>query len=107
LIVRSNSQHVENPQLRLVADRLYHASRWFEGEVRDNRQRDLAHGVSDPEQVIEVLTFLRPELDRMMTGLRRAADVLLAMTASLNNLKMALQPAPTALRSRPHIMVLK
>ena len=80
--MRSNFRPVENPQLRVISEWLDQASRWLEDEVRDNRERDLVDGVCNSERVVETLTFLRPELDRMVTGFRRAADLLLVMTTT-------------------------
>jgi hypothetical protein len=105
--VRSNFRPVGDPQLRVISEWLHQASRWFEDEVRDNRQRDLADGISDSEEVIEVLTFLRPELDRMMTGLRRATDLLLAMTAPLSNSNLGPEPTIAAPPSRAHLRLVK
>ena len=42
--------------------------------MRDNRERDQIEGISDPRQVVETVTFLRPELDRMVFGFRRATE---------------------------------
>jgi hypothetical protein len=106
-MTRSNSHAVDDPQLRIVANWLDGASRWLESEVRDNRQRDIADGVSDPEEVIEILTFLRPELDRMVIGLRRAADLLLATTMPLDNSKMPPEPTTNARCSRGHLRLVK
>lgn len=97
----------EKQQLRIMADWLDRASQWLEGEVRDNRQRDAADGISDSEQLIEILTFIRPELDRMVVGLRQAADMLMEMTTSLNNSKMGAGPATAAAASRGHLRLVK
>jgi hypothetical protein len=95
--VRPHSGLIANAQLRVIAQWLDGASRWLEDEVRDNRERDLAEGVSDTEQV-EVLTVLRPELDRMVVGFRRATEMLVAMTAP---------PEPTNTVPRSHLRLVK
>jgi hypothetical protein len=46
---------------------------------------DLVEGVSNSGRVLEILIFLRPELDRMVTGFRRSADMLVAMTVPLTD----------------------
>lgn len=63
--VRPHSNLSENRELRVIAEWLDRASRWFEEEVRDNRERDRMEGVSNSGRLIETLTFLSPELDRM------------------------------------------
>jgi hypothetical protein len=106
--VRPNSSLIDNAQLRMIAEWLDYASRWLEGEVQDNRQRDLVDGISSSEQLVEILTFLRPELDRMVTGLRRAADMLLAMAMPLDkNSKMVPEPTSAAPHSRAHLRLVK
>jgi hypothetical protein len=105
--VRSNFRPIENSQLRVISEWLDQASRWLEDEVRDNRQRDLVDGVSNSEQVAETLTFLRPELDRMVTGFRRAADMLVAMTAPLTDSKMVPEATGAAPCSRAHLRLVK
>jgi hypothetical protein len=105
--VRPNSSLIDNAQLRMIAEWLDCASRWLEGEVQDNHERDSAEGVSNSEQVIEILTFLRPELDRMVTGLRHTADMLLAITMPLNNSKMVPEPTSAAPHSRAHLRLVK
>jgi hypothetical protein len=105
--VRPNSSLIDNAQLRMIAEWLDYASRWLEGEVQDNRERDSAEGVSNSEQLIEILTFLRPELDRMVTGLRRTADMLLAMTMPLNHSKMVPESTSAAPHSRALLRLVK
>jgi hypothetical protein len=103
--MRPHSGLVANTQLRAIAEWLDGASRWLEDEVRDNRARDLAEGVSDPRQVVEVLTVLRPELDRMVTGFRRATAMLVAMTAPLTDPKIV--PEQTKTTPRAHLRLVK
>ena len=69
--MRPHSNLSENRELRVIAEWLDRASRWFEEEVRDNRERDRMEGVSNSGQLIETLTFLSPELDRMLSGFRK------------------------------------
>ena len=101
----SNSRPLENPQLRVISEWLDRASRWLEAEVHDNQQHDLVDGVSNSEQVA-TLTFLRPELDRMVTGLRRAVDLLLVMTTTLENSNEGSVPG-TAACSHVHLRLVK
>jgi hypothetical protein len=105
--VRPNSRLIENAQLRVIAEWLDHASRWLEDEVRDNRERDLAEGQSNSGQVVEILTFLRPELDRMVAGFRRAADMLVATTVPLTDSRTNSEPTSAALRLRAHLRLVK
>jgi hypothetical protein len=107
VLVKSNYRPVDNPQLRGIAEWLDRASRWLEEEVRDNRERDLVEGIANPQQEVEVLAFLRPELDRMVTGLRRTADMLVAMTMPLNNSKINAAPMTADLRSRAHLRLVQ
>jgi hypothetical protein len=107
MLVRSNFRPVGNPQLRVISEWLDHASRWLEDEVRDNRQRDLVDGVSNSEQVVETLTFLRPELDRMVTGLRRAATMLVAIATPVSKSNLGPEPTIAAPRSRAHLRLVK
>lgn len=51
--MRPHSGLIENAQLRMIAEWLDCASRWLEDEVQDNRERDSAEGVSNPEQIFE------------------------------------------------------
>jgi hypothetical protein len=64
MLLRPDSSLIDNAQLRVIAEWLDCASRWLEDEVQDNRERDSAEGVSNPQQISEILTFLRLELDR-------------------------------------------
>jgi hypothetical protein len=105
--VRPNSRLIENAQLRVIAEWLDRASRWLEDEIQDNRERDLVEGVSNSEEVMEILTFLRPELDRMVTGFRRSADMLVAMTAPLADSQMPPESTSAAPRSRAHLRLVK
>ena len=99
---------VENSKLPRIAEWLDRASRWLEEEVRDNRERDRIEGTTNSQEDVEVLTFLRPELDRMVTGLRRAADMLLAMAMPLDkNSKMVPEPTSAAPHSRAHLRLVK
>jgi hypothetical protein len=107
LFVRPHSGLIENAQLRVIAEWLDHTSRWFEDEVRDNRERDLVEGASNSGQVLEILTLLRPELDRMVTGFRRSADMLVAMTAPLTDSKIVPEPTSAVPRSRAHLRLVK
>jgi hypothetical protein len=107
VLVRPNSRLIENAQLRVIAEWLDRASRWLEDEIQDNRERDLVEGVSNSEEVIEILTFLRPELDKMVTGFRRATAMLVAMTAPLADAKMVPGPTGAAPRSRAHLRLVK
>jgi hypothetical protein len=107
VLVKSNYRPVDNAQLRGIAEWLDCASRWLEEEVRDNRERDLVEGTANPEQEVEVLAFLRPELDRMVAGLRRTADMLVAMTRPFNNSRMSAAPVTADLRSRAHLRLVQ
>lgn len=98
----------ENRQLRIIAEWLDRASMWFEEEVRDNRERDRIEGISNPGQPIETLTFLRPELDRMLTGFRRATEMLVTMTAPQAASESPPEPTRAAAsRLHPHLRVVK
>jgi hypothetical protein len=102
--VRPPSKPNEKAQLRVIAEWFDRASRWLEEDVRDNRERDLVEGVSSSGQVVETLTFLRPELDQMVTGFRRATDMLVTMTA---NPELPTGPTNTAPRSRSYLRLVK
>jgi hypothetical protein len=91
----------------MITEWLDRASRWLEDEVRDNRERDLVEGVSNSGQVLETLTFLRPELDTMVIGFRRCTDMLVAMTAPLTDSKMVPEPTSAAPRSHAHLRLIK
>jgi hypothetical protein len=105
--VRPPSKPNEKAQLRVIAEWFDRASRWLEEEVRDNRERDLVEGVSSSGQVVETLTFLRPELDRMVTGFRRATDMLVTMTVPVANPEPSTGPTNTAPRSRSYLRLVK
>ena len=105
--MRPHSGLIENAKLRVIAEWLDRASRWLEEEVRDNRARDLVEGVLDSGQVVETLTFLRPELDRMVTGFRRATDMLVTMTVPVANPELPTGPTNTAPRSRSYLRLVK
>ena len=105
--MRPHSGLIENAQLRVIAEWLDRASRWLEEEVRDNRACDLVEGVSNSGQVVETLTFLRPELDRMVTGFRRATDMLVTMTVRIENPELPTRPTNTAPRSRSYLRLVK
>jgi hypothetical protein len=107
MLLRPDSSLIDNAQLRVIAEWLDCASRWLEDEVQDNRERDSAEGVSNPQQISEILTFLRLELDRMVTGLRRTSNTLLAMTIPLNHSKMVPEPTSAAPHSRAHLRLVK
>jgi len=97
---------VENSKLPRIAEWLDRASRWLEEEVRDNRERDRIEGTTNSQEDVEVLTFLRPELDRMVTGFRRAADMLVAMTVPLSK-DGGGEPPNASPRQRPHLRLVK
>ena len=106
--MRPHSSLSENKQLRIIAEWLDRASRWFEEEVRDNRERDRIEGVSNSAQPIETLTFLRPELDRMLSGFRRTTEILVTMTAPQAASESPPEPTRAATsRFRPHLRVVK
>ena len=76
--------------------------------VRDNRERDRIEGVSNSAQPVEILTFLRPELDRMLTGFRRATEMLMIMTEPQAASELPLEPTRAAAsRLHPHLRVVK
>jgi hypothetical protein len=105
--VRPTSRLIENVQLRGIAEWLDRASRWLEDEVQDNRERDLLEGICNSEESVETLTFLRSELDRMVTGFRRATGMLVAMTAPLADSKIVPVSTRVAPRSRAHLRLVK
>ena len=102
-----HSKPIEKAKLRVIAEWLDRASQWLEEEVRDNRERDQIEGISDPRQAVETLTFLRPELDRMVLGFRRATEILVTMTDPLAISELPPMPTNDVACLRPHLRIVK
>lgn len=108
--MKANAIPTDAERLAALAAWFGHAAQWFEREVTDSRANLPADpdDDADPEHRVEVVTFLSGELDTMVGGFRRAADMLAVLASPLpSTIMSAPMSSASPVRSRSHLRVVK